>query len=98
VAGGRRWSQRFSGWPNFRPFHARLWTPIIWGAGGDGRSHVFSRLGYGVLWNALLLRVELIGLDPYLGVFHVGSQRHAALVSDLIEPLRTFLVDPFMVS
>lgn len=51
--------------------------------------------GYGVLWNALLLRVELIGLDPYVGVFHVGSPRHAALISDLIEPLRTFLVDPF---
>jgi CRISPR-associated protein Cas1 len=28
-------------------------------------------------------------------VLHVGSPRHAALVSDLIEPLRTFLVDPF---
>jgi CRISPR-associated protein Cas1 len=51
--------------------------------------------GYGVLWNALLLRVELRGLDPYSGVLHVGSPRHAALVSDLIEPLRTFLVDPF---
>jgi CRISPR-associated protein Cas1 len=48
-----------------------------------------------VLWNALLLRVELIGLDPYVGVFHMGSQRHAVLVSDLIEPLRTYLVDPF---
>jgi CRISPR-associated protein Cas1 len=51
--------------------------------------------GYGVLWNALLLRVELRGLDPYSGVLHVGSARHAALVSDLIEPLRTYLVDPF---
>lgn len=51
--------------------------------------------GYGVLWNALLLRVELRGLDPYAGVLHGGSPRHAALVSDLIEPLRTFLVDPF---
>jgi|688.fasta_scaffold119524_2 CRISPR-associated protein Cas1 len=51
--------------------------------------------GYGVLWNALQLRVELRGLDPYNGVLHVGSPRHAALVSDLIEPLRTFLVDPF---
>jgi CRISPR-associated protein Cas1 len=51
--------------------------------------------GYGVLWNALLLRIELNGLDPYTGVYHVGSQRHAALVSDLIEPLRTFLVDQF---
>jgi CRISPR-associated protein Cas1 len=51
--------------------------------------------GYSVLWNALLLRIELRGLDPYSGVLHVGSPRHAALVSDLIEPLRTFLVDPF---
>jgi CRISPR-associated protein Cas1 len=54
-----------------------------------------SGFGYGVLWNALLLRVELRGLDPYAGVLHVGSPRHAALVSDLIEPLRTFLVDSF---
>ena len=48
-----------------------------------------------MLWNALLVRAELRGLDPYNGVLHVGSPRHAALVSDLIEPLRTFLVDPF---
>ena len=51
--------------------------------------------GYSLLWNALLLRAELRELDPYNGVLHVGSPRHAALVSDLIEPLRTFLVDPF---
>ena len=51
--------------------------------------------GYGVLWSSLMLRVYLCGLDPYNGVLHVGSPRHAALVSDLIEPLRTFLVDLF---
>jgi CRISPR-associated protein Cas1 len=39
--------------------------------------------------------VELQGLDPYEGVLHHGSARHAALVSDLIEPLRTLLVDAF---
>lgn len=53
--------------------------------------------GYSVLWNGLLNRIELQGLDPYEGVLHVGSARHAALVSDLIEPLRTLLVDPFNV-
>lgn len=52
---------------------------------------------YSVLWNALLTRIELQGLDPYEGVLHVGSARHAALVSDLIEPLRTLLADPFNV-
>ncbi|MCT0212416.1 CRISPR-associated endonuclease Cas1 [Synechococcus sp. CS-1327] len=53
--------------------------------------------GYSVLWNGVLTRIELQGLDPYEGVLHVGSPRHAALVSDLIEPLRTLLVDPFNV-
>lgn len=53
--------------------------------------------GYAVLWNAMLTRIELHGLDPYEGVLHSGSPRHAALVSDLIEPLRTLLVDPFNV-
>ncbi len=53
--------------------------------------------GYAVLWNAMLTRIELQGLDPYEGVLHAGSPRHAALVSDLIEPLRTLLVDPFNV-
>jgi CRISPR-associated protein Cas1 len=53
--------------------------------------------GYAVLWNGLLTRIELQGLDPYEGVLHMGSARHAALVSDLIEPLRTLLVDPFNV-
>lgn len=53
--------------------------------------------GYGLLWNAMMTRIELQGLDPYQGVLHSGSPRHAALVSDLIEPLRTLLVDPFNV-
>lgn len=53
--------------------------------------------GYSLLWNAMMTRIELQGLDPYEGVLHAGSSRHAALVSDLIEPLRTLLVDPFNV-
>ena len=56
-----------------------------------------SSFGYGVLANALQTRMELQGLDPYEGVLHVGSPRHAALVSDLIEPFRTLLVDAFNV-
>jgi CRISPR-associated protein Cas1 len=56
-----------------------------------------SSYGYGVLANALQTRIELHGLDPYEGVLHAGSPRHAALVSDLIEPFRTLLVDPFNV-
>lgn len=53
--------------------------------------------GYSLIWNAMMTRIELQGLDPYEGVLHAGSARHAALVSDLIEPLRTLLVDSFNV-
>jgi CRISPR-associated protein Cas1 len=56
---------------------------------------VLASFGYSVLWNAMYTQIELQGLDPYEGVLHHGSARHAALVSDLIEPLRTLLVDPF---
>ncbi len=56
-----------------------------------------SSYGYGVLGASLQTLLELHGLDPYEGVLHVGSARHPALVSDLIEPFRTLLVDPFNV-
>ena len=38
-----------------------------------------------VLWNHLHSLIEIAGLDPYEGVLHTGSDRHAALVSDLLE-------------
>lgn len=56
-----------------------------------------ASFGYSVLWNAMVSLCELHGLDPYQGVLHVGGARHAALASDLVEPLRTLLVDPFNV-
>jgi CRISPR-associated protein Cas1 len=41
--------------------------------------------GYQLLWNHLLSLIELWGLDPYHACLHQGSERHAALASDLIE-------------
>lgn len=49
--------------------------------------------GYQVLWNHLLSLIELQGLDPYEGCLHQGSDRHAALASDLIEEFRAPIVD-----
>ncbi|MDY7014760.1 MAG: CRISPR-associated endonuclease Cas1 [Cyanobacteriota bacterium] len=49
--------------------------------------------GYQVLWNHLLSLIELQGLDPYCACFHQGTERHAALASDLIEEFRAPLVD-----
>lgn len=49
--------------------------------------------GYQVLWNHLLVLIELQGLDPYYACLHESSQRHAALASDLIEEFRSPLID-----
>lgn len=49
--------------------------------------------GYQVLWNHLLALIELQGLDPYQACLHQGSERHAALASDLIEEFRAPIVD-----
>jgi len=49
--------------------------------------------GYQVLWNHLLTLVELQNLDPYWGCLHQNSERHAALVSDLVEEFRAAIVD-----
>jgi CRISPR-associated protein Cas1 len=49
--------------------------------------------GYQILWNHLLSLIELQGLDPYFACLHKGSERHAALASDLIEEFRAPIVD-----
>lgn len=49
--------------------------------------------GYQILWNHLLALIELQGLDPYQASLHQGTERHAALASDLIEEFRAPVVD-----
>lgn len=49
--------------------------------------------GYQILWNHLLAMIEIQGLDPYQACLHQGTQRHAALASDLVEEFRAPLVD-----
>jgi len=49
--------------------------------------------GYQILWNHLLALIELQGLDPYDASLHQGSERHAALASDLVEEFRAPLID-----
>lgn len=49
--------------------------------------------GYQLLWNHLLSLIELQGLDPYDACLHQGSERHAALASDLLEEFRAPLID-----
>ncbi len=49
--------------------------------------------GYQILWNHLLALIEIQGLDPYQACLHQGTERHAALASDLIEEFRAPMVD-----
>jgi CRISPR-associated protein Cas1 len=49
--------------------------------------------GYQVLWNHLLALIEVQGLDPYQACLHQGTEKHAALASDLIEEFRAPIVD-----
>ncbi|KOP26838.1 CRISPR-associated protein Cas1 [Hapalosiphon sp. MRB220] len=49
--------------------------------------------GYQILWNHLLTLIELQGLDPYHACLHQGTERHAALASDLIEEFRVPIID-----
>ncbi len=53
--------------------------------------------GYQVLWNHLLALIEITGLDPYNSFLHQGSEKHAALVSDLIEEFRAPIVDSLVI-
>lgn len=49
--------------------------------------------GYQILWNHILTLIELQGLDPYYACLHQGTERHAALASDLIEEFRSPIID-----
>jgi CRISPR-associated protein Cas1 len=49
--------------------------------------------GYQILWNHLLALIEIQGLDSYQACLHQGTERHAALASDLVEEFRAPFVD-----
>lgn len=49
--------------------------------------------GYTLLANEVQAQIEAVGLDPWLGFLHAERAGHAALASDLMEPMRPVLVD-----
>lgn len=50
-------------------------------------------LGYSFLTHALMTALEIIGLDPYLGIFHTEKYGRPALALDLVEEFRAPVVD-----
>lgn len=48
---------------------------------------------YTLLHNDVLAAINIVGLDPWLGIFHRPRLGHAALASDLMEEHRSVLTD-----
>ena len=50
-------------------------------------------LGYSILLNEIVGKLEGRGLNPYFGIMHSDKEKHPTLASDLIEEWRAVLVD-----
>lgn len=50
-------------------------------------------LSYTLIYNRMASHLNMIGLDPYQGFFHMARHGHAALASDLMEEFRPVIAD-----
>lgn len=55
-------------------------------------------LSYTLLTNDMTAALETVGLDPYMGFFHVLRPGRASLSLDMIEEMRAYLGDRFAIS
>lgn len=55
-------------------------------------------LGYSVLMNEIISKLEIKGLNPYFGFMHRDSEKHPTLASDLMEEWRAVIVDSTVMS
>ena len=55
-------------------------------------------LGYSFLTQNMMMALEAVGLDPYLGYFHAEKYNRPALALDLVEEFRTPIVDSLVLS
>lgn len=69
------------------PFEKRVRRPPT-----DGLNVLLS-FGYTLLSHALESAVNLVGLDPYLGLMHVTEYGRPSLALDLVEEFRSIVVD-----
>jgi CRISPR-associated protein Cas1 len=81
----------FSRWDSW--IHGRLGGfPGRTTRGAEDPVNAMLNLLYTQLFRLAHTTILSAGLDPYLGAFHEGKGRYAALAADLMEPFR-FLVD-----
>ena len=55
-------------------------------------------LGYSFLTQNMMMSLEAVGLDPYLGYFHAEKYNRPALALDLVEEFRAPIVDSLVLS
>ena len=55
-------------------------------------------LGYSFLTQNMMMALEAVGLDPYLGYFHAEKYNRPALALDLVEEFRAPIVDSLTLS
>lgn len=55
-------------------------------------------LAYTLLTNDVISALETVGLDPYVGYFHAIRPGRASLALDMVEELRAYLGDRFVLS
>jgi CRISPR-associated protein Cas1 len=77
----------------------RVSLPPAWGFNGrtfypppDPVNALLS-FGYTLMLHDVVMAVQMTGLDPYLGVFHVAETGRPSLALDLMEEFRPLLVD-----
>ena len=77
----------------------RTLIPVDWGFNKrvyhppTDRVNAMLSLGYTLLLKDVTTKVQLVGLDPYIGVFHVLEQGRPSLCLDLMEPFRPIVDD-----
>lgn len=55
-------------------------------------------LGYSILMNEVYSKIEMKGLNPYLGFIHRDAEKHPTLASDMMEEWRAVIVDSTVMS
>ena len=78
----RFYFSHWSGLTGDLPWHGRHARPA------PDPVNAMLNLGYTLLRNRLASAIRHAGLNPRLGIFHIGRGGHTALASDLMEPLR----------
>ncbi len=60
------------------------------------RTNALLSLGYMLLLSRFVSRIEMFGLDVYLGALHALQNNRPSLALDMMEPFRPALVDAFV--